>query len=70
MGYMSHGLSDYLELVELVLLLCSMMGVGVSGWLLRESITNSDLSTAWIAATLFGMNSVIFAWFTLRLMGG
>jgi hypothetical protein len=64
------GYPDYLEFVELVLLLSSMMGVGVSGWLLRESITNSDFSTAWIAAALFGMNFVIFAWFTLRLMGG
>jgi hypothetical protein len=62
--------SDYLVFVELVLLLASIMAVVVSGWLLRESITNSDFSTAWIAAVLFGMNSVIFAWFFLVLVGG
>ena len=61
---------DYLDFVEVVLLLAAMMAVAVSGWLLRESVTNSDFSTAWIAAALFGMNSVIFAWFTLRLLGG
>ena len=64
------GYADYLEFVELVLLVASITAVVVSGWLLRESITNSEFSTAWIAAVLFGMNSVIFAWFFLVLVGG
>jgi hypothetical protein len=61
--------SDYLVFVELVLLFASMTAIAVSGWLLRESITNADFFTAWIAAVVFMMNSVIFAWFTLRLVG-
>jgi hypothetical protein len=61
--------SDYLVFVELVLLFASMTAIAVSGWLLRESITNADFFTAWIAAVIFMMNSVIFAWFTLRLVG-
>jgi hypothetical protein len=64
------GYADYLEFVELVLLVASITAVVVSGWLLRESITDSDFSTAWIAAVLFGMNSVIFAWFFLVLVRG
>jgi hypothetical protein len=64
------GYADYLEFVELVLLVASITTVVVSGWLLRESITDSDFSTAWIAAVLFGMNSVIFAWFFLVLVRG
>ena len=64
------GYADYLEFVELVLLVASITAVVVSGWLLRESITDSDFSTAWIAAVLFGMNSVIFAWFFSVLVRG
>ena len=64
------GYADYLEFVELVLLVASITAVVVSGWLLRESIVSSDFSTAWIAAVLFGMNSVIFAWFFSVLVRG